>query len=305
MGRVNPSRANRRGIEMWILFTVFAAFMQTWRNAFKSKLSATVGVVGTTLARFLYAPPIAGAYLLMLYAVNPIEQATPNGTALPYIAVATVLQIVATALMVQLFKLNNYTIGVGLAKSEALVAALLGVMFFGSSLTLLGWFGVIVGTVAVFVLSLDPSQGRPSLKTLTLGLGSGASFALTSLCVREASLHSGLTFPHSAAWVLFTVITAQATLLVTYLLVADRGTLIDLWHHRKLTLLVSITSCLGSIGWFSAMALEEVPYVKTLGQVEVFFTMMVSYFWLKEGFKKRDSIGLILIAIAAIMVMWP
>ena len=46
-------------------------------------------------------------------------------------------------------------------------------------------------------------------------------------------------------------------------------------------------------------------YVKTLGQIEVFFTMLIAVLWLKQPLKKQDTAGLILIAIAAILVMLP
>lgn len=36
-----------------------AAFMQAWRNAFQKQLSSTVDVYGVTLARFLFAVPLA------------------------------------------------------------------------------------------------------------------------------------------------------------------------------------------------------------------------------------------------------
>lgn len=81
----------------------------------------------------------------------------------------------------------------------------------------------------------------------------------------------------------------------------DRSALKALFERPKLTLLTSTTSCLG---WFSAMSLQAVPYVKTLGQVEIFFTLLVATFWLKDKVKIKDMLGLILIAIAAIMVMW-
>ena len=55
--------------------------------------------------------------------------------------------------MVVLFKQNNYAVGAGLAKSEALVAAILGMLFFGSTLSLLGWLGVAIGGLAVLLLS--------------------------------------------------------------------------------------------------------------------------------------------------------
>lgn len=52
------------------------------------------------------------------------------------------------------------------------------------------------------------------------------------------------------------------------------------------------------------MSLQTVPLVKTLGQVEVFFTMLISFFWLKEGIKRKDIVALLLIAMAAVLVMW-
>jgi len=44
--------------------------------------------------------------------------------------------------------------------------------------------------------------------------------------------------------------------------------------------------------------------VKTLGQVEIFFMMLISAFWLKERVKIKEMLGLALIAVAAILVMW-
>ena len=71
-----------------------------------------------------------------------------------------------------------------------------------------------------------------------------------------------------------------------------------------MTLAISISSCLGSIGWFSAMSLTAVPYVKTLWQVEVFFLMLISSLWLKQRVKVKDMGGLVLIALAAVLVLW-
>ncbi|MCG7555248.1 DMT family transporter [Pseudoalteromonas sp. Of11M-6] len=287
---------------MWILFTLLAAFSQAWRNAFQSKLSESASTASVTLARFILASPLAGLYLWSLYQITPAESLVINDDFLAFVLGASVMQIIATGLMVVLFKQNNYAIGAGLAKSEALVAAILGVLFFGSSLTLLGWFGVFIGAIAVLLLSgfsLRAFNGQTAL----VGLACGTSFALTSLWVREASIASGLPFPHSAAWVLLLVLVCQTVMLSMYLTIREPHSWRVLWQRRKLTLAISVSSCIGSIGWFSAMSLEHVAYVKTLGQIEVFFTLLISFLWLKAPVKKRDSMGLLLIAIAAILVM--
>ena len=162
----------------------------------------------------------------------------------------------------------------------------------------------MIGGLAIFMMSSRQGLKDISLPTALIGLACGTAFALTSLWVREASLSLSLPFPYSAAWVLLLVISIQTLVLLIYLMVKESNTLTMLWHRPKLTVLISTTSCIGSIGWFSAMSLQAVPYVKTLGQIEVFFTLLIAVFWLKEGVKIKDMLGLILIAIAAMLVMW-
>ena len=289
---------------MWILLTLLAAFMQAWRNAFQSQLSKEVSVAGVTLARFIWAGPIAAVYLVGLYLWLDVGVPDFSGRFIGFILGASAMQILATGLMVKLFKLQNFAIGAGLAKSEAVVAAILGTVFFGTHLSPLGWSGVLLGGVAIFLMSAKQGLRSLSLNTALIGLACGTSFALTSLWVREASLCLNIGFPHSAAWVLLFVISLQTLVLVSYLLLKDKSTLAALWQRPKLTLLTSTASCLGSIGWFSAMSLQAVPYVKTLGQVEVFFMILIATFWLKEKVQIKDMLGLVLIAVAAILVMW-
>ncbi|WP_162892808.1 multidrug transporter [Vibrio superstes] len=288
----------------WILFTFIAAFSQSWRNAFQSQLSKTLNVTGVTLARFLWASPLALIYLVSLYQWQPVELPTFSGQSWFFLIGASVMQIIATALMVVLFKQKNFAIGAGLAKSEAPVSAFLGVLFFGTSLTLLGWVGVLVGGVAVLILSCPQGFRSISLNTAALGLACSSAFALTSLWIREASLSLQLPFPHRAAWVLFIVILMQTVILTAYLLVKDRQTLKQMMSKPKLVIMTSVASFVGSFGWFSAMSLQAVPYVKTLGQVEIFFTLLVSYFYLKESIPKKDIFALVLVGIAAGLVMW-
>ena len=290
---------------IWILLTVFAAFMQSWRNALQSMLSVHVSVAGVTLARFIVASPIAAVYLFTLHQYQHSALPSFNYYFIGYVVGASIVQIIATGLMVKLFKLNNYAVGAGLAKSEALMAAIFGVLFFGSTISFLGWLGVFIGAIAVMLLSGITGFKKVNPNTVLLGLACGSSFALSSSWIREASLNSGLNFPYSAAWVLFLVIGLQTIMLSIYILLKEKHTFKLMLQKRKMVFAISVFSCLGSIGWFSAMSLQHVAYVKTLGQVEVFFTMLIAVLWLKQPLKKQDTMGLILIAIAAILVMLP
>ncbi|MCG7814964.1 multidrug transporter [Alteromonas sp. MCA-1] len=288
----------------WLLFTFGAVVMQTVRNALQSKLSGVVNTSGVTLSRFILAPPIALVYLLILYSSSTSQVPEFSGTFIAVILCASLLQIAATSLMVILFKQKNFAIGAGLAKSEALVAGVVGMLFFGSYLTPLGWAGIVIGAIAVFVLSSGNRLHGISVKTMVIGLACGTCFALTSLLVREASHMLNVQHTVAAAWVLLWVLCVQTISLSGYIALTKPFVFRQLTNAKKQVLAISTVSCLGSICWFTAMALQHVALVKTLGQLEVLLTLVLSHYWLKNAVTKREIAGLLLIGLAAIFVMW-
>ena len=288
----------------WILFTLGAIVMQTVRNALQSKLSGAVNTSGVTLSRFILAPPIALVYLLILYSSSASQVPEFSGSFITVIFCASLLQIAATSLMVILFKQKNFAIGAGLAKSEALVAGVVGMLFFGSYLTPLGWAGIVIGAIAVFVLSSGNRLHGISVKTMVTGLACGTCFALTSLLVREASHMLNVQHTVAAAWVLLWVLCVQTISLSGYIALTKPFVFRQLTNAKKQVLAISTVSCLGSICWFTAMALQHVALVKTLGQLEVLLTLVLSHYWLKNTVTKREIAGLLLIGLAAIFVMW-
>ncbi|RZP31379.1 MAG: multidrug transporter [Alteromonas sp.] len=288
----------------WILFTLGAIVMQTVRNALQSKLSGAVNTSGVTLSRFILAPPIALVYLLILYSSSASQVPEFSGSFITVIFCASLLQIAATSLMVILFKQKNFAIGAGLAKSEALVAGVVGMLFFGSYLTPLGWAGILIGAIAVFVLSSGNRLHGISVKTMVIGLACGTCFALTSLLVREASHMLNVQHTVAAAWVLLWVLCVQTISLSGYIALTKPFVFRQLTNAKKQVLAISTVSCLGSICWFTAMALQHVALVKTLGQLEVLLTLILSHYWLKNAVTKREIAGLLLIGLAAIFVMW-
>lgn len=290
-------------MSLWIPFTLMAAFMQSWRNAFQKRLSGDVDTLGVTLARFILALPMAAIYVALLF--------YQGDTTLPQLAfgfyliivLGAISQILATALMVKLFRLRNYAMGVGLAKSEAVIAAVLGALFFAAPLSPMAWCGVLIGGIAVWLMSVPGGVKHISWSTLMLGLASGLCFALTTLLVREASLMTQLPFLQGAAYVLFWVLLVQTIVMLLWLLIRSPNTLRALWARPKLVFTISFCSFVGSIGWFTAMSLETVALVKTLGQVEIFFTLLISAKWFKEKLQRGDRWGLGLILIGAVLVI--
>lgn len=291
----------------WILFTLMAAFMQAWRNAFQKQLSHTVDAYGVTLARFIFAFPLAGLYLYYLYNQYHVQHIVSfNSKFYFYVLIAALSQILATILMVQLFKQKNYAIGVGLAKSEAILAAIIGVALLGEHLSLLAWTGVFLGAFAIFLLSKGGLQNSKfSWNTLIIGTASGLCFAITSLLVRQASLQLDiLPFLHRAAWVLVSITGIQCSVLLLFLGIFKPATFIAMFQRIGLITKISFCSFAASLGWFTAMSVQSVALVTTLGQIEILFSLLISVYFFKEKLVASDHWGLFWVVIAATLVIW-
>ena len=51
------------------------------------------------------------------------------------------------------------------------------------------------------------------------------------------------------------------------------------------------------------MAIQNVAYVRALGQVELIFSLMISFFYLKEKVRRNELLGLILMLIGIILII--
>src|SRR5262249_15998110 len=113
---------------LWIPITVWAAFAQTLRNAAQRHLTKTLGTLGATLVRFLYALPFAIAWLVRLVATG-LELPTPNLAFVLWVTEGAVTQIVATALLLRAMEERNFALGVAYSKTEIIQVAVFGFLF--------------------------------------------------------------------------------------------------------------------------------------------------------------------------------
>jgi len=62
---------------------------------------------------------------------------------------------------------------------------------------------------------------------------------------------------------------------------------------------------LGSACWFTAMAMEPVAHVRTLGLVELYFGYVVSQRFFRERLSARKLAGFILLAVGLVGILPP
>ena len=295
---------------LWIPVTLWAAFAQTLRNAAQRSLTGELGTLGATLVRFLYGLPFAALWLYAVHALGRFDFPAPNLSFLGWVLLGAVSQIAATALLLRVMTERNFTLGVAYSKSEIIQVAVFGFVFLGDTVNAVVAMAIALGTAGVLMLAPADREHpwRPLLTGWTsrlalLGLASGTGFALSAVGFRGAALALGDTpFLMAAASTLLVAQLVQTLLLGGWLLLRKRDVLLRVLRAWRASLFAGFMGAAASAGWFTAMAIEPVAHVRTLGLTELLFSYVVSRRVFREHLQRRELIGIALLAVALVVV---
>lgn len=295
---------------LWIPVTLFAAFAQTLRNAAQRHLTTSLGTLGATLVRFLYGLPFAALWLTGVHAVGGFAIPAPNVTFAGWVLLGALSQIGATALLLRVMAERNFTLGVAYSKSELIQVAVFGLVFLGDRIGGLTAAAIILGTVGVLMLSPADRQ-RPlramllgwTTRPALLGVASGTGFALSAVGYRGAALSLGETpFLMAAAYTLLAAQLLQTALLGGWLLLRKREVVFGVLRAWRASLFAGFMGAAASVGWFTAMAIEPVAHVRTLGLIELLFSYAISRRVFRERFTRLELIGIVVLAFGLVIV---
>lgn len=294
-------------MDLWIPITIAAAFFQNIRFMLQKHLKGRLSTLGVTFSRFVFAAPLAWIVVALLL--------TRDGSAFPgltprfalFAAVGGIAQILATALLVALFSLKNFAVGVTFSKTETVMTALLSAVILAEPVGGGAWVAILLTVAGVICMS-----GLPSRKNLAqgifgraagIGILSGVIFAMASIGYRGASLAlaSG-DFWLRAAVTLACVTTFQTAVMAAWLVWREPGQIGRVLGSWRVSAWVGLTGMLGSFGWFTAFTLQNAAYVKALGQIELVFTVLASVFFFRERISRAEGAGILLI-VAGILLL--
>ena len=297
-------------MELWVPVTLAAAFMQNLRSALQKHLKGSLSTAGATYCRFVYAVPLALAYVALLGEGLGFERPAPHPRFALFAVLGGITQIVATALLVYLFSLRNFAVGTAYSKTETLQAAVFGVVILGEPVGLAAAVGIGISLVGVMLISV--SRSRVTLRNLLIGrtgraafvgVLSGTLFGLSAVAYRAASLSlGGEGFLMQAAFTLACVVVFQSAVMAVWIRLREPGELTRVVRGWRIASLVGVSGMLGSAAWFTAMTLENAAYVRAVGQVELVFTFIASYFFFRERSTAPEVAG-ILLATAGIVIL--
>ena len=300
-------------MELWIPITLFAAFCQNLRSAVQKHLKGQLGSTGATFVRFGYGFPFACLYVAVLHIGFGFEFPEINAVFLIAGALGGLAQIFGTFLLVYLFSFRNFAVGTAYSKTEPIQAALFGFLLLGERISWVTGVCILIGIAGVIVISLARTSlsasvvrqslmGRPAL----IGLGSAAMFGASAAAYRVASLSlEGTGVPMQAGFALAYATLFQTIVMIAWMIAREPEQLAASLAAWRVAIWAGATGVAGSIGWFTAMTLQNVAYVRALAQIELVFTFLASWLVFKETIARSEIAGCILIVLAVLgIILW-
>lgn len=301
---------------IWIPVSILAALMQAVRTAAQKTLNQKLSTWMTTYVRSLYGLPVSILYLWGVMRYEGLGWPDLTAGYLAYCFGAAAVQVIATYLLILLFQMRNFAVGTMLSKTDVMQAALIGSLLFSETIDAVGWAAILLTVAGVIAISIGRvglgklGAGEISLgqalvaKPTLIGLATGFFFCMSYLFLREASL--GMTqggFLYRAGWTVVIVGTMQVAAVGAWLLATEPTAFRKLPALTGPCIFIGITSAIGSIGWFTAMTLQNASYVKAVGQVEVVFTLAISSLYFREHINRLELIGIAVIVTGVLLFL--
>ena len=295
-------------IETWIIISVLAAFSQNIRSTYQKKLKSKMSNISSTYTRFLFGLPFVFIYFYFLYNYTNstflIENININF--LKLCTLGGVSQIIATFLLIKIFSNNNFSVATSYSKTEPIQAALIGFIILSETISFAGLIGIIIGVIGIIITSINLKDLKSSFKNYSViyGLFSGSLFGLSAVLFRSAS-HSLYSQDYllTSAFTLLIAISIQTFILTVFILFRDIKQFYVIFFNLSDGLIVGFFGALASVCWFYAMSIQNVAYVRAVGQIELIFSLLISYLYFKEKISLNQIFGIFTIFTSLIIIL--
>ena len=295
----------------WVLITVIASLSQTLRSVFQKNLIEYVGVLTSAYSRFIFALPFVTLLaVFFLDTQDLVILKNFSSTAWFFLIAASICQILFTIILIKLFTLRSFAIGVAFSKTEVIQTTLLEIIIVGFILTSQVLLAIIIGFIGMLFMSKQKLIGNMKynslfFKQVTLGVSCGIFLGLSSVLYKVAldTVTSDLIYKKVLV-LSFLALAFQSAIFGIYILVTE-GTqnalkLMLIW---KRGLPVGFFACAATFCWFYAFSLVDATLVRAVGQLEIVFSVLISFIFYKERITGFELIGMSLITISILALL--
>ena len=295
----------------WVLITAIASLSQTLRSVFQKNLIEDLGVLISAYSRFIFALPFVT--LLAVIFLGTQELVVLKNLSLTtwfFLISASICQILFTIILIKLFTLRSFAIGVAFSKTEVIQTTLLEIIIIGFILTSHVLLAIIIGFIGMLFMSKqkligEVSYNRLFLMQVTLGVSCGIFLGLSSVLYKVAldSVNSDLIYKKVLVLSFFALAFQSAILGLYIIFTEGKQNILKLVLTWKKGLPVGFCGCLATFCWFYAFSLVDATLVRAVGQLEIVFSVLISYIFYKERITGFELIGMGLITISILALL--
>lgn len=289
---------------LWIAATLTGALAQTGRNMAQAGLTRSLGTLGATQVRFVYGLPFALLFLAPTCLVARQMPPLPTGGTFLVIALGSMAQIGATALMLATMERRSFAVSTAWIKTEPVLIALGGALVLSEHLGARQVAGIAIATLGVIVTGWRRGSARAGVGPVLTGLAAAAGFGLSALAFRAGILGLGdQGFFLRAMTALAISLGVQVVLLTAWLAAFRPGAMAATLGHWRGSLLAGFLGAFGSAMWFTAFALAPAAQVRTLALVEVLFAAALGWATRGErpGLRAGAGMAVIILGVALLL----
>ena len=295
----------------WVLITAIASLSQTLRSVFQKNIIEDVGVLASAYSRFIFALPFVA--LLAVFFLDVEELLILKNLSVKtwfFLVTASICQILFTIILIKLFTLRSFAIGVAFSKTEVIQTTLLEIVIIGFILTSHVLLAIIIGFIGMLFMSKQKLIGnvghsRLFLQQVILGVSCGIFLGLSSVLYKVALDSVAIDLIYKKVIVLsFLALAIQSVLFGAFIVITDeKKNLEKLFNSWKKGLPVGFFGCSATFCWFYAFSLVDATLVRAVGQLEIVFSVLMSYIFYKERITGFELIGMSLITISILALL--
>jgi len=268
-------------------------------------------VLTSAYSRFIFALPFVTLLAVFFLDTQDLVILKDfSSTAWFFLIAASICQILFTIILIKLFTLRSFAIGVAFSKTEVIQTTLLEIIIVGFILTSQVLLAIIIGFIGMLFMSKQKLIGNMEynslfFKQVILGVSCGVFLGLSSVLYKVAldTVTSDLIYKKVLV-LSFLALAFQSAIFGTYIIVT-KGTqnalkLMLIW---KRGLPVGFFACAATFCWFYAFSLVDATLVRAVGQLEIVFSVMISFIFYKERITGFELIGMSLITISILALL--
>ncbi len=236
-----------------------------------------------------------------------MPQVSPS--CLAYAVLGASGQLLGGVMLIMAFQRSNFAQSIIFHKLEVVFAAVIGVLFFQESPSLLAWLGILVCSFGVVLMNIGRDTG-PNGWWRAFHLDQGSVLAIScavvlvccSFMIKRCLQALVQANPHLQDGTFEGVV--LTAFFVTIIDVAISTTYLLLWHPGQFThvrrlwprmLMVATTSLAGSLAWYWAFSLTLVAYAAAVGQIESVLSVLIGLMIWREDEVWRQIPGMALL----------